>query len=202
MIIHELKRKLFHLLIIIFPVTYCLAGRWPSLLLFSSLGIFVVSFDYFRHKNQFINNFFCKFFGSILREYEFSGKRLCGVSFVFIAACLNFLLFKTEIAVTAFFILAISDATAALVGKIFCSWPFFEKSFFGSLAFFVSGIFILVTCGIIFHVDSWFYFFGIFTIACVTMLEARPSLTKIDDNFLIPIGFSTILAFFDILWHY
>ena len=122
------------------------------------------------------------------------------ISLVFLAACINFLVFKKEIAVTSFSILIISDGLSAIVGKSISSQPFFEKTRAGALAFFISALAVLAVCGAAFHVHLWFYFFGIFSIFCVTMIEARPSLLDIDDNFSIPMAFSFLMTGFDFMW--
>ncbi len=199
---NEICRKFLHLLLILIPIGYCQFGKWTSLLILSPVAITIISMDYLRRKNPKIKIIFAKIFRPILREHELDGEKFCGASWVFLAACVNFFLFKEEIAVTAFVILVISDALAALVGKSFPSQPFFEKSFSGSAAFFISGFVILLSCGAIFDSRIWFYLFGFFALFCVTVIEARPSLIKIDDNFTIPIAFSSIMTFFDIIWSY
>ena len=198
----EIYRKWGHLLLAIIPATYYFLGKWNFLVIFAPITLIIVSFDYLRRKKPKINSIFNKIFGSILREHELSGEKLCGVSFVGLATCINFSLFKAEIAITGFLVLIFCDAAAALIGKAIPSKPFFEKSSAGSLSFFVLGLIILVSCGLGFQVKAWFYIFGIFAIFCVTMFEARPSLLEIDDNFSIPIGFSVIMTFFDLAWNY
>lgn len=198
----EFYRKSFHLLILIIPMTYHFLGKWESLRIFATATAIFVSVDYLRRRVPFIKKIFTKLFSSLLRDHESSGENLCGVSFVALAACVNFAVFKPEIAITAFLILALSDAAASLVGKGIMSRPFFEKSFAGSAAFFVSSVMILIACGVVFKMAAWFYIFGLFAVFCVTMLEARPSFFGIDDNFLIPIAFSTVVTFFDLAWNY
>jgi dolichol kinase len=199
---HEFYRKSFHLLLILIPIIYYNLGRLQSLMLLLPITAIVVGFDYCRRKNSAIQNIFVKIFQPILRPHEIDGNKLCGSSWVAIAASINFLLFKEEIAITSFMILVISDTAAALIGKNFPSRPFFEKSFFGSLAFFISGAVLIISCGMFFHARTWFYLFGSFALFCTTMIEARPSLFKIDDNFIIPISFSVIMTFFDLVWNY
>lgn len=198
----EACRKAFHMLLILAPILYCNLGKWLSVAIFSSIAAVVVSLDYMRRSNPAVKNLFAKLFGFILREHELNGDQLCGASWVALAACINFLVFPAEIAVTAFSILAISDASAAIIGRNFPSQPFFEKTLNGSAAFFLTGLIILVTCGILYHSHFWFYFFGLFTLTVITLIEARPSLSRIDDNFLIPIAFSLTMSIFDIMWNY
>jgi dolichol kinase len=198
----EFRRKGLHLLLIAIPLTYHFLGKWESVRIFAAVGLIVVCLDYARSKSQLVKKIFNGIFGAVLRKHETSGEKLTGASFVAIATCLNFSLFKAEIAVTGFLILVISDTLAALIGKGFISRPFFEKSLYGSLAFFISALIVLFACGNFYETGYWFYLFGIFAASCVTILEARPSFLNIDDNFVIPIGFSLIMTFFDLAWNY
>lgn len=195
-------RKGLHLLLLLIPLAYVMLGKWVSLVIFSVLTTGVVSLDYMRRTNPKVQEIFAKIFGLVLRPHELAGDKLSGASWVGLAACLNFLIFKEEIAVTGFIIMVISDAAAAIVGRNFPSKPFFEKTVSGATAFAATGFIILVVCGIFFQAKFWFYLFGLFALFCVTMFESRPSIFKIDDNFTIPIGFSVIMTFFDIIWNY
>jgi dolichol kinase len=199
---NELYRKGLHFLLLLVPISYCYLGKWPSVAIFATIAAIVVPLDYMRRRNEKIKVIFEKIFGIVLRHHELEGNQLCGASFVAIAACVNFLIFKAEIAVTGFTILVISDAAAALIGRSFPSRPFFEKSLNGAAAFFITGLIILITCGFIFHSRAWFYIFGLFSLFVVTMIESRPSLLKIDDNLTIPLGFAITMTIFDLTWNY
>jgi len=198
----ETYRKLLHLLLILVPVIYMNLGKWLSVVIFASIATVLVTLDYTRRTNPTVQNIFIKIFGFVLRPHELTGEKLCGASWVALSAAITFLFFPAEIAVTGFAILAISDAVAALVGRNFPSEAFFEKTKNGSAAFFLSALVILITCGIMFHSKFWFFFFGTFTLSVVTLLEARPSMVKVDDNFLIPISFAVTMAVFDFMWNY
>lgn len=198
----ELMRKALHLLLMAIPIAYLVFGKWLSVMIFAIIAMPVVTFDYLRRGSPKFNKIFVKIFQPVLRQHEIVGDKLCGASWVAMAACINFAIFKPETAVAAFMILVISDTAAALIGKAVISPPFFEKSFAGSLAFFISGFIVLIACGIGFHANFGFYFFGLFALACVTVIEARPSFLNIDDNFTIPLAFSLITSFFDIIWYY
>lgn len=199
---NDIYRKCFHLLLLTFPIAYHFLGKSKSLILFAPIALLVVSTDFARRKSPKLNQIFNKIFAPILKDHEKAGDKFCGASFVLAAACLNFLLFKELIAVTAFVILAISDSAASIIGKAVPSQPFFEKSRAGSAAFFFSALLVLFSCGLFFNAKLWFYLFGFFAVFCVTMFEARPSFLEVDDNFSIPIGFSVIVTFFDLVWNY
>lgn len=197
----EFLRKSLHFLLIFIPISFCFLGQSLFLAIFVPIALIVVGLDYFRKKNPKIREIFLKIFKPILRPHEMGGEKLCGASWVALATIITFFLFKKEIAVTAFMILVISDALSALVGKAYPSRPFFEKSYNGAVAFFASGVVILLVCGLIFSVPFHFYFFGLIALVATTIVESRPSLFHIDDNFTVPLSFATVLTFFELVWY-
>ena len=198
----EIKRKLFHLFILLIPITYYYFGKKTSLIIFYILGLTIISLDYLRRKSLIIHNFFIDNFGKIMRNSEKQPSQMCGISFLFMAVIPVFTLAKPIIAITAFVILAISDAVASIVGKAFVSDKFFEKTFNGSLSFLTSALIIVIIAGIINNSNIIYYFFALFAVAITTIIEARPSILKIDDNFTIPASFSFLMTLFDAMWSF
>lgn len=190
------------MLILFIPASYHFFGKWQSLIIIAPICALVYLLDYFRSKNSKLNEFFVKLFNPILREKEKKAEVLCGATYLLLATCICFFFFKKEFVITAFVILAISDALASLVGKSIKSKEFFEKSRAGSIAFFVSALVVMIFFAIILDAKLWFYFFGIITVSFVTLIEARPSFLEIDDNFLIPVSFCAFMTFFDITINY
>lgn len=201
-LIKEIQRKSFHMLLVIVPIIFYNYGKNIGLAIFMPITAVLVWLDYSRRNNDSIQNLFVKFFGKIMRDHEMQDRKLCGASFVGLAICFNFLLMPMPIAITGFLILVFSDSLAALVGKSVVSQPFFEKSFAGSIAFFVSGLIIMIAVGIHYELKFLFYFFGFFCTLFVCVLEARPSIFNIDDNFLIPTAFSVSMIIFNLLWSF
>lgn len=195
----EILRKTWHLFLIIIPIYYYNFGKESLLKIIIPLTFFVVITDYLRNHIKFIEIVFNKIFLNVLRDHELNKKNLCGASWVFLGASINFGLFKPYFAITGFTILVISDALAALVGKSFKSRAFYEKSLSGSLAFFLSALAILIFYGWLYKLTLFYYLFGIITVCYVTIIEARPSLLKFDDNILIPLSFSLVMTLFDLL---
>ncbi len=198
----EIFRKMFHILMLLFPAAYYFFGKTPSLMVVSVSAIILLTVDYYRRKNQQLNFYFGKFFHFILRPKELSAEKLCGATWFLIACSIIFLICKEEIVITSLAILAICDAFAAIFGRSFGLEPFFEKTLIGSIAFYASGILVLFACGGMFDARLWFYLFGFFALFAATIIEARPSLLDIDDNFTIPIIFASIMTIFDWIWNY
>ncbi len=198
----EILRKSFHLLILLLPLAFYELGRWQALAIIAPIALVVGGVDYYRRKNIKLQFYFTKSFNSILRQHELSGEHFCGATWALAAASIIFLICSEEIAITAFVILAISDTFAAIIGRTFPSKPFFEKSTFGSAAFYISGLIVLFACGGMFDSRLWFYLFGFFALFCATIIEARPSFFGVDDNFSVPISFAAIMTVFDFMWNY
>lgn len=198
----EISRKLFHLLILLLPIAFYFFGKWIFLAIIAPITAIVLAVDYFRRTNPKLQLYFQKFFKAILRQHEIAGDKFCGATWALLAASSIFFVCSEEIAVTAFVILAISDTFAAIIGKSFISKPFFEKSTYGSAAFYITGLIVLFACGGMFHSRLWFYLFGFFALFCATIIEARPSFFNVDDNFSVPVSFAAIMTFFDLIWNY
>lgn len=202
---HEIQRKFFHILTILFlPIVYIFLSKSQMLLLIIPLSILIIAADFYRHKIPLIELIFNKTFGHILREKELERNSWTGASYMSMAALIVFIICPKSIAICAFSILAVSDCLAALIGKKIVSEEFFEKSAAGSIAFGASAFIILIICGLFTHQGLAFYFFGIFAVFATTIIEARPSFFSVDDNLTIPLVFSTIMMFFGLVWdlHY
>lgn len=199
---NELIRKFSHFFLILAPILYYHLGKWESLQIFAIITAVIVTLDYLRCNNERFKNILNKIFLPILREHEIKENKLSGASFAALGACVTFVLFKAEIAITAFMILVFSDSAAAIISQKFPSRPFFEKSLSGAIAFSSVGLMVLFSCGYFFDVNIWFYFFAIFSLACTTIIESRPSFLRIDDNFTIPVSFAVIMTVFDLIWNF
>ncbi len=196
----ELARKTFHIFLLTLPLGYYLLGRWNALKIIAPITAIIFLLDYYRGKNKTIEAIFNKMFGIILRQKE-QKDQLLGITWTFLSACAIFLLCEKEIAIISFLILAICDFLAAIVGKTIKSKPFFEKSFAGSCAFYISGVIILFASVAFFNLGFWFFFFALFALFATTIIEARPSYFSIDDNFTIPVSFAAIMTIFDLMWN-
>ena len=197
----EIQRKIFHILTIsILPIAYIFFSKKQMLYVILPLSTIIVAADYYRHKIDFIGKIFHFVFGHILRDKEFEENTWTGASFVAVSALITFVICPKIIAICAFGILAVSDCLAALIGKGIPSKEFFEKSIAGSIAFGSSAVIILIICGLFTSQGLAYYFFGIFAVCVTTIIEARPSFFNLDDNLTIPLSFSIVMLFFDIVW--
>lgn len=197
----EIFRKLFHLMAILIVIAFYNLGKENFAKLFIPLTIILITIDWSRFKFEIFHKMSVKIFSQIMRDKELQEKKLTGMSWLFLSASFNFALFEPIIAITGFCILIFADSTAAVVGKSFQSKPFFQKSLYGSIAFFVASILIVISIGIFFKCRPSFFFFAILVSIYITYLEAYPDLFKIDDNFLIPIAFGILMTMLNFMWH-
>jgi dolichol kinase len=198
----EIYRKIFHLTLLLVPIGYYFLGKWKLLSILIPISVIIISLDFYRRKHQKIQSHFIKIFGPILLEHQIEQNKFCSASYACFATTLIFLLFKAEIAILGVLILVICDSAAAIIGRNFSSEPFFEKTLYGSAAFFVSGVLVLISCGLHYDFKFSLYIFGLFALFVATMIEARPSLLHIDDNFTVPFSFALTMSIFDIIWNY
>ncbi len=197
----EIFRKIFHLFAFLIVVAFYYLGKETFAKLFIPLTIIILLLDWSRCKFEKIHNLSSRIFSLIMREKELQERKLSGMSWLFLSASFNFALFEPIIAITGFCILIFADSSAAVIGKSFKSRAFYQKSLFGSIAFFIVSIIIIVVIGTFFKCRPSFFFFAILVSIYITYLEAYPDLFKIDDNFLIPIEFGILMTMLNFMWH-
>lgn len=188
----EVKRKMFHLYSLIFPLTYLFLTKFQALACLSLIVIFTIYLDISRNYNQKIKDLIDKFFKKFMRENEKSGLlRLSSASYMAMGLFLSALFFPKGLAITSWFILAISDSVAALVGMKIGTKTVNGKSLAGCLAFFVSAFFISIISYMFIGYDTSFV---IIVLACkiTTIVEYYSSQMKIDDNLSIPLSYCIV----------
>lgn len=148
--------------------------------------------DLLRYYHQPLREWFYKTFGWLLRQHETDErqKRLNGATFVLLSATISILVFPKIIVITCFSILIICDIAAALIGRRFGKRKLFGKSLEGSLAFFISGLFVIsLTPKLSNRIEE--YIIGFIGVFVGTIVEALPF--KIDDNLSIPLSVGIVL---------
>jgi len=184
----EILRKLIHLCSLSIPVVYYFIPRSTALIIIGIMTAIALFFDLGRYLSSTIGKIFYKFFGFMLRQHELDHKKrnLNGATYVLLSAFICVLLFPKVIVVTAFAILIISDTTAALIGRRFGKHKFLFKSLEGTLAFFLSGVVVVLLSPKIEYRFSE-YVIGIIATAFGAIVE-NISFGLADDNLVIPIS--------------
>jgi dolichol kinase len=191
----EIRRKIFHLHSLIFPLFYLFTSKLTAMLVLLILTGVVLYLDISRHHNDKIRDFVNKFFAGLMRVQEESGSfRLSGASFMIAGFFLSGLLFPKNLAITAWLILIISDSLAAIVGIKIGTNLYNGKTMEGAIAFLSSAILIGIICHVFMGYKTSFLVIIISSIitAAIEFYSNKPYL---NDNLLIPLtyGLSTII---------
>ena len=184
----EILRKLIHLCSLSIPVVYYFIPRSAALVILGIMTAIALFFDLGRYLSSTIGKIFYRFFGFMLRQHELDHKKrnLNGATYVLLSAFICVLIFPKIIVVTAFAILIICDTTAALIGRRFGKHKFLFKSLEGTLAFFLSGVVVVLLSPKIEYRFSE-YMIGIVATAFGAIVE-NVSFGLADDNLVIPIS--------------
>jgi glycerol-3-phosphate acyltransferase PlsY len=155
------------------------------LILCCILSIGFLTVDLARFKFYKIRQLFLRIFGFLLKEEE-QNKKITGATHLFISATIVIFLFNKTSVVPALFLLSIADAGAAIYGTIFGKYRLFEKTWEGSIAFFLlSALIIFISLEI--KLETVFMISII-----ITIIEVLP--IPVNDNYTVAIGSAFIFS--------
>ncbi len=192
----ELRRKLFHLISITIPILYYNLGEKTGNLVLIIITCFVVAVDILRKYITQLNKIVESIFVNIMRKQEIEQKVfLSGSSNMFLGFLITSLFFKSQISITSWMVLIISDAAAAIFGMAFGKKKINGKTIVGSFAFFTSSILVSYICIYLMNYDFHFYTILLSCLVC-TFVEFFSKNIKMDDNLTIPLSFCIAFSFF------
>lgn len=173
----EVKRKLVHLFSLSIPVTVWFLPKKSVIWVLGIAFTGSVVVDLLRH---FLppDARGWRHLTALFRPKE-KGK-LSGSSFLLLAAFLLAFFFSREVAVLSLTYMVVGDVAGALVGRRFGRHPLFDKSWEGSLAFFLA---CLIFSPFVPGLPFWA---KLSAAAVATVVEFLP--LKLDDNLTVPIG--------------
>ncbi len=187
----EIPRKLFHLTNLAIPVIYYFIPKSTALTILIPLTAAFIIVDILRYYHQPTARLFNTFFGFLLRnsERDQNNLRLNGATFVLISAAICIVIFPKLLAIIGLVTLTFADGAAAIFGKLYGKRKFFDKSFEGSLAFFIAAcIVVLVTPKYNYEISE--YLIGFIAAAIGAVAEAASGFL---DNIAIPVSVATVL---------
>jgi len=193
----EIRRKIMHTWPIIIPIVYRYISKDTALTIMLPICTFYVFCDIFRHFHEGFRRFFDRVITSnFLREHEKHG--FIGSTYFIFGALLAIILFPKPVTIASLYILIISDAAAAIVGTMWGRTRIFAKSLEGSIAFFVSGMIVVVLAmqdkplwGASAMQDHLLW--GVLAVMGATLAELLP--TGFDDNLTVPLVAGVIMMF-------
>ena len=181
----EIKRKLFHQLILLYAIAYWFLDAGLVVSVLSVLFLLVVIGEVLRHKNKRFNQFILKILGGVHREEESS--KISGLPWTLSGSIITMLLFKDKtIVFSSLLFLVFGDTFAALIGKGYGKHKlWFGKSLEGSFACFVICFLIAL-----FFFNIWL---SLIIALIVAVIEFIP--WPLNDNFWIPIITASAVTF-------
>lgn len=178
----EIKRKLFHLLSILYVIGLILVPRAMFLWILGGWFLTVAAVEMIRLKSPRMHAWFQSHWGGLLREEE--SRRFSGVFWMALGVlCTVSLVESVPLASTALLYLIFGDAAASLIGKRVRGpvWPGSMKTISGSVACFV----VCLAVGA-WMLNPMFGWSGVFVGAAVATAVEKGVL-PLDDNFSIPV---------------
>ena len=188
----EIARKAIHFCSLSIPIIYYFIERDKALMILVPVTLAFLTVDLLRYYHQPTADLFYKVFRFMLRKHEQdqASKRLNGATNVLIAATICVIVFPKIIVLTAFPILIICDSVAALFGRVYGKRKFLQKSFEGSLAFFLFALIVIYFTPKVDH-STKEYFIAATAALVGTVVEAGS--WKIDDNLSIPLSVGVVM---------
>lgn len=186
---HEISRKAIHLCSALSPLVYLQISRELMLWLIAPLMVAFVLLDVLRLTHRGFRALYDRWLGWLMRRDE--ENRLCGASYVMIAAVACVFLFEKRVAVAALLFLSVSDALASLVGRKVGGPQWFDKTLAGSAAFLASALVIGLVCLPEHPVAA------VAGALIATVVEAAANQFRflhVDDNLLIPLAGGAAMA--------
>jgi dolichol kinase len=191
----EVRRKIMHTWPIVIPIAYRFVSKETALIVMLPICAFYVFCDVFRHFHDGFRRVFDRVITSnFLREHEKNG--LIGSSYFVFGALLAIILFPKPVTIASLYILILCDAAAAIVGTGWGKTRIFAKSLEGSIAFFVTGIIVVILA--MQDKPLWgksaiqgHLFWGVLAVLGAALVELLP--TGLDDNLTVPLVAGAIM---------
>jgi len=187
----EFKRKIFHLLSLVYLGVYLSLGRWNAAIAIGAWFVIVTIVEWIRLRNPSLNEWLMAFFGGIHREKEM--HKMSGIVWTTLGCLATITLFgdRPRVVSAGILFLALGDGVAALAGRAWGThkWPGLDgkKSVEGSLACFLA----CLVSGFAVGLNPVATVAGAFA---GTVFELFP--VPIDDNLWLPLLSAGVVAFF------
>lgn len=185
----ELRRKAFHQLTLLYLGAYWLLGYPRAAWFLAGWTLLVLLVEILRLRAAWMRAFIERFFGSMIREKEAS--RFTGSFYVTLGVALTVALYGRIPAVVgaAIAALALGDAVSPLVGMRFGWKPYTIRGTLRSVDGTLAGYIVVVLIGLGFGFPLKLAAPAALAFTLVDTVPVKP-----DDNFWIPVAYSTALV--------
>jgi len=186
---HEFKRKLFHEIGLLIPISYIFVDKKDGVFGMSIVVLIFVFIEFIRLRYNFGGDFIPRVLGKTLRDYE--AIDLSAATYFIISSFFTVLLFDKYIAMAAITYNSVGDFFSAIVGKRYGKIKYMggKKSFEGSAACFISCFIVGL---LIFNPLNAM-------IGAIAATFAEGFLIRINDNLSIPILSGAVLTLVSLL---
>lgn len=182
-------RKLYRLTGLVFPLIYFFSDKRTALFWLSLITLLFLILELFRFLFPQFNRRIFKKLKAILKQEE-SQSRILGTTYFLIGSLLTVILFAKPVAITALLFLVIGDAASAVVGTKWGRIKIGKKSLEGSLAFFISCLFVVAILKYTYlGLDLKLVLWGA---SVATLVELAP--LPINDNLSIPLCSALVMV--------
>ncbi len=194
----DVYRKSIHLSSLIIPASYHFLDYLQMLILMLISTVSILVWDTNRNKKSWLGSFIKQLNSYLkiditLKQHEKTGQ-MTGATYMMLSGLICLMLFPKEIFIIAFTVLVISDTCANLYGKKYGTPnKITGKSFAGSKAFAISSFVISIILGNAYGLELAPLMLASLTAA---YFEHCSNLLKIDDNFIVPISYSSSYLIF------
>ncbi|MCD6035558.1 MAG: Dolichol kinase [Rickettsiales bacterium] len=200
----RLVRAFMRFLLLPVILTYIITGSKETLLVLAALPTFaVIALDIFRYRHDWLWKISDKLLGKWMfaREKNRSHEALSGASFTMLALCICLVTFPKDIFIITFLVLIFSDCMALITDLVRGRIRFFDRSFEGAIAFFITTMGLAALFpppqATIESGSLLIFYLGVATGAIMAAIfQGASTILRINPNFLIPLSFGgTLWAF-------
>ena len=189
----ELYRKLIHYSSAAIPIGYFFLEKKITLTVVIPILAAMLIFEILKYNSKSVHALYTKLFSYLLREHEYDTRRIRinGATWLLLADTICIIAFPKLVAITAMLLLSMADSSSAIVGRVYAKKHYApNRSFIGSVTFFVVGVIIVLAAPKYFYTPTE-YLIGIAAVAGTTIADALN--LPADDNLTIPIVSSVLL---------
>lgn len=191
---NEVLRKLIHLSSLwMVGVIYVLTHD-QAIVVFGVIFLGMFLFEILRRYSRFAQSLTQKILGNILRSHETikGDDCLTGAFYMTLAVLMAVFLFSKPVAMSAIAIMLVADTAAALIGRKLGKHCVLDKTWEGSLAFFVAATFVLYLSS---YWELSLNFWEILAVAVgASLIELFATPLRIDDNLVVVLGTGALLT--------
>lgn len=197
---NEVLRKLIHLSSLWMVGAIYLLNHQHAVILFSLVFASMVGFEILRRYSVIGKKITQLCLGRILRQHESAQGRphLTGAFYVTLAVLMALLIFSKPVAMSAIVIMLLADTAAALVGRKFGTHKIGDKSWEGSIAFFIVS-FLILKLSPLWGLDLTMIEVLVLSVMA-SLVELVSGYLKMDDNITIVLGAGAMISLWPLVF--